>query len=336
MGGATKRSGSAAGLATGYTDETNALMAGEGVVKKGKGGASKRKIVLTAKDKPAPVQQIAPKTDCLVEHSIPSSLPNSMPRDPSSFFCSSFVLENNPPPAFLNSEFPISSSFVNDPFPCLNQPDISGLIHHQQPVVTGLRSAAAGLASLCQETDMDYFDSYMMNGLLLATDWQRRTSRGSIPTMKIAPKQPVPIKQKPLSSLCTVTQTTSQLSLGEGSLSSVLGRQPCQDSSMSIIPCFSTHKYASSPPGTRFTRSTRLKDPKRAHHIASEHKRRFRIKNELNRLNDMVPGLMGCPKNSQAKVLQAAADYMEKVIQENARIRMEFAALKAQQKSDQV
>ena len=86
-------------------------------------------------------------------------------------------------------------------------------------------------------------------------------------------------------------------------------------------------------------------DTKRAHHIASEHKRRFRIRTELMRLNDLVPGLVpssqqnsaaaasattAAGKNSQSKILQAAADYLERVVQENARLRAEVEAMRNQ------
>ena len=44
-------------------------------------------------------------------------------------------------------------------------------------------------------------------------------------------------------------------------------------------------------------------DQKRAHHIASEHKRRNRIRDELIRLTELVPGLSSTHRNSQAKIL---------------------------------
>lgn len=62
-------------------------------------------------------------------------------------------------------------------------------------------------------------------------------------------------------------------------------------------------------------------DTKRAHHIASEHKRRGRIRNELMRLNDLVPELKGNSRNSQSKILSGAADYLEAVIEENRRLK---------------
>lgn len=321
MGGATKRSSSNAGLSA----DPNQL------VKKGKGG-SKRKVVLTSKDEASmkcPVQNIAPKTDhAMLEptnHLIETKPHISEPN----YLCSSFMLESNPPPIFHDHNFSMTHNFT-EPFSYMHHHHHHAPtdLYQHQPVATGLRNAAAGLTSLCQNSDKDYYDTYLMNGIptsLLAYDWQNRdrmtASKGSIPTMKIAPKQPVPIKQKPWSS---IGGTTSQLSLGMYSESmSLMGSavlRPGLESSMSIsgfAPQYSSH-------------SNRGKDPKRAEHIACEHKRRFRIKNELNRLNEMVPGLMGCPKNSQAKILQAAADYMEKVIQENARIKMELAALRTQ------
>lgn len=327
MGGATKRSSSTAGLQT-ESIPTEPIS----LVKKVKGG-SKRKIVLTSKDEKCAVQNIAPKTDhVMLEPSLMETKPHVSEQN---YLCSSFMLENNPAPTFIEHDYAMAHNFT-EPFPHMHHhhyhhapSDMSLMSLAHQPVATGLRNAAAGLTSLCQNNDTDYYESYLMNGIptsLLAYDWQNRDrmagSKGSIPTMKIAPKQPVPIKQKPWSS---IGGTASQLSLGMYSESmSLMGSsvlRPSLESSMSISGCFAP-QFAN--------RSNRAKDPKRAEHIACEHKRRFRIKNELNRLNEMVPGLMGCPKNSQAKILQAAADYMEKVIQENARIKMELAALRTQ------
>lgn len=65
-------------------------------------------------------------------------------------------------------------------------------------------------------------------------------------------------------------------------------------------------------------------DTKRAHHIASEHKRRGRIRAELMRLNDLVPGLQGNSRNSQSKILSGAADFLESVLEENTRLKAEL------------
>jgi len=71
-----------------------------------------------------------------------------------------------------------------------------------------------------------------------------------------------------------------------------------------------------------------LIDAKRAHHLACEHKRRSRIRNELQRIADLVPGLTGCTaKSSQSKILQGAAEFMERIVGENGRLTGELVGM---------
>jgi hypothetical protein len=61
---------------------------------------------------------------------------------------------------------------------------------------------------------------------------------------------------------------------------------------------------------------------KRVRHVASEHKRRNRIKDELARMSRLVPNATKSKvRNSQAKILGQANDYIEELKMENEKLR---------------
>ena len=65
---------------------------------------------------------------------------------------------------------------------------------------------------------------------------------------------------------------------------------------------------------------------KRNRHVESEHKRRNRIKDELLRMSTLVPAAAptssgGRARNSQAKLLSQANDYIEGLVKENERMK---------------
>ena len=65
---------------------------------------------------------------------------------------------------------------------------------------------------------------------------------------------------------------------------------------------------------------------KRVRHVASEHKRRDRIKDELARMTTLVHNTaVGKTRNSQAKILARANDYIEQLKWENNQLRAALA-----------
>lgn len=184
-------------------------------------------------------------------------------------------------------------------------PPASYALHH--PVATGLRHNSTG-ATLLTYNELDYFEQFL---------------GGLAPDAKV-------LQQLQHQGTASLAQINSDSVLMNPIMVNHLAAHKKHRRSGSLGSTASVSSTATTTAGRSSTKPLLDADTKRAHHIASEHKRRGRIRNELVRLSDMVPELQGSSKSSQSKILSGAADFLEKVMGENARLRAEIAALKNQ------
>ncbi|CAH2350629.1 protein Ino4p [[Candida] railenensis] len=61
-------------------------------------------------------------------------------------------------------------------------------------------------------------------------------------------------------------------------------------------------------------------EEKKAHHIASEQKRRENIRSEFDRIVDLTPTLTDLENRSELNILTKSADYIDKLKEENQRL----------------
>lgn len=198
--------------------------------------------------------------------------------------------------------------------------DFYGAQQQQQyrPGATAILAATGGM--LLNTEEMDYLERFLCS--IAPAEMTKGLPQTPPPAQEPAPPAPT----------TATARTTQKVLRAKTALMPILVRPPGH--------AFSGQVPINASPVVPYLDSRKNDaDTKRAHHIASEHTRRFRIRTELMRLNDLVPGLVPSNqqstaatsgKNSQSKILQAAADYLEKVVQENARLKAEMEVLKSQ------
>ncbi len=218
--------------------------------------------------------------------------------------------ENSADYAFPEALYPYTSSTL-----CNNGPTRTG---HQTilpqistaKVSTALNTAPTP-AALLNYNELEYFEQFLGNlTTVQAATLAQMTSQIAVEGI---PMLPVVTNQQKI-------KEETQLHPQPGNTARS-GSSDTDSSSMATLYAYNSAKQS---------KGILDADTKRAHHIASEHKRRGRIRSELLRLNDLVPDLAGNNKNSQSRILSGAADFLEGVVAENEQLKRELAILKEQ------
>ncbi|OBA19965.1 hypothetical protein METBIDRAFT_210498 [Metschnikowia bicuspidata var. bicuspidata NRRL YB-4993] len=68
------------------------------------------------------------------------------------------------------------------------------------------------------------------------------------------------------------------------------------------------------------TKASLTEEEKKAHHIASEQKRRENIRMEFDRIVELTPSLSSQESRSELNILTKSADYIDSLKEENARL----------------